>query len=84
VAFGIGAGEDRIELFLWPSEDARRSALTGVDSVTVSPAGARRSYRVPPLLVTSRNLAAVIFTDNPRTSERLSLALSAGLPPTPR
>lgn len=78
--FTVGAGEDELHLFLYESEAARRADTGAIDSATVSPKGERRSYRVQPLLVTSNNLAALVFTMNERTSERLSLALSAGLP----
>jgi hypothetical protein len=82
--FTVGAGEDEIHVFLYESDAARRADTGAIDSATVSPKGERRSYRVQPLLVTSNNLAALVFTMNERTSERLSLALSAGLPPSKR
>lgn len=78
--YTVGAGEDELHLFLYPTDAARRQDLAAIDSATVSPRGERRGYRVRPLLVTSNNLAALVFTMNERTSERLSLALSAGLP----
>ncbi|MBK8248785.1 MAG: hypothetical protein IPK85_15490 [Gemmatimonadetes bacterium] len=78
--FTVGAGEDELHVFLYESDAARRQDTGAIDSATVSPKGERRSYRVQPLLVTSNNLAALVFTMNERTSERLSLALSAGLP----
>lgn len=78
--YTVGAGEDELHVFLYPSDAARRQDLAALDSATVSPRGERRGYRVRPLLVTSNNLAALVFTMNERTSERLSLALSAGLP----
>jgi hypothetical protein len=78
--YTVGAGEDELHLFLYPSDAARLEDVAAIDSATVSPKGDRRSYRVRPLLVTSNNLAALVFTMNERTSERLSLALSAGLP----
>jgi hypothetical protein len=80
-AYKVGAGEDRLEVFLYPSVDARRRDTDALDSASVSPRGQRRSYRVAPRLVTSANLAAIVFTLNDRSRERLELALSAGLPP---
>lgn len=80
VRFKVGAGEDEVQVFVYPTPAARIQDTGQLDSASVSPRGDRRSYRVPPLLVTSANLAAIVFTLNERTSERLSLALSAGLP----
>lgn len=80
VRFKVGAGEDEVQVFVYPTPEARIRDTGQLDSASVSPRGDRRSYRVPPLLVTSANLAAIVFTLNERTSERLSLALSAGLP----
>lgn len=79
-AYKVGAGDDELQVFLYPTEAARRTDTDRLDSATVSPRGTRRSYRVPPLLVTSNNLAAIVFTQNERSQERMSLALSAGLP----
>jgi hypothetical protein len=78
--YRVGAGEDEVHVFVYASTADRTADTDALDSLTVSPRGARRSYRVPPLLVTSANLAAIVFTLNERTSERISLALSAGLP----
>jgi hypothetical protein len=80
VRFRVGAGDDEVQIFVYPTADARIQDTQPLDSAAVSPRGDRRSYRTPPLLVTSANLAAIVFTLNERTSERLSLALSAGLP----
>lgn len=80
VRFRVGAGDDEVQVFVYPTPEARIQDTQQMDSASVSPKGDRRSYRVPPLLVTSANLAAIVFTLNERTSERLSLALSAGLP----
>jgi hypothetical protein len=80
VRLRVGAGEDEVQVFVYATTDARAKDTDALDSASVSPRGERRSYRVPPLLVTSANLAALVFTLNERTSERLSLALSAGLP----
>jgi hypothetical protein len=79
-AFTVGAGEDELHVFLYPTVAARLANTGSLDSATVSPKGERRPYRVQPLLVTSNNVAALVFTMNERTSERLSLAISAGLP----
>ena len=78
--YGVGAGDDEVHVFLYANAAARRADTDRLDSAAVSPRGQRVSYKVPPLLVTSDNLAALVFTLNERTSERIALALSAGLP----
>lgn len=80
VRLRVGATEDEVQVFVYPTPEARIQDTGQLDSASVSPRGDRRSYPVPPLLVTSANLAAIVFTLNERTSERISLALSAGLP----
>lgn len=78
--YRVGAGSDQVEVFIYASAEARMADTEKLDSVAVSPRGERLSYPVPPLLITSRNLAALAFTFNERQKERIDLALSAGLP----
>jgi hypothetical protein len=81
-AYGLGGGEDELQVFVYETTAQRTADTERLDSARAAPRdGERPAYRVPPLLVTSNNLAALVFTINERTSERLSLALSAGLPP---
>jgi hypothetical protein len=82
--FQVGAGEDALHVYLYPSVPDRQRDTDALDSALVAPRGERRSYVVQPLLVTSNNLAALVITPNERTRERLALALSAGLPQPPR
>jgi hypothetical protein len=85
LSYSVGAGEDEVQVFVYPTAAARKADTDRLDSARVGPRGATAPrYRVPPLLVTSSNLAAIVFSLNDRTSERLSLALSAGLPPRAR
>lgn len=79
--YKVGAGEDRLDLFVFASSQARERETSVLDSVAVSRRGERRAYAVPPMLVTSNNIAAVVTTMNERARERMALALSAGLPP---
>ena len=78
--YDVGAGDDEVQIFLYDTEAARRADTDKLDSVAVAPKGEHRSYKVPPMLVTSNNLAALVFTPNPRSQERMANALSAGLP----
>lgn len=78
--YDVGAGDDEVQVFLYETEAARRADTDRLDSAAVAPKGEQRGYKVPPLLVTSNNLAALVFTLNPRSQERIANALSAGLP----
>lgn len=69
-----------IYVFLYPDEAARRRDTDRLDSATVAPRGATYTWSDPAVLVTSNNLAAVVVSPNERQSERIVLALGAGLP----
>lgn len=79
-SYHVGTAEHELEVFLYPSAAARAQDTKALDSATVSPRGTRVSWRTPPTLVVSNNLAAIILSLNDRTVERLTLALAAGLP----
>jgi hypothetical protein len=69
-----------IHVFLYPDQAARRRDTDQLDSATVAPRGGVYQWSDPAVLVTSNNLAAVIVSPNERQTERIVLALSAGLP----
>jgi hypothetical protein len=69
-----------LQLFLYPSAAERARDTDGLDSNTVSPRGSRIIWPRTATLVTSNNLAAIILSFNERQTERLALALGAGLP----
>ncbi len=79
-AYKVGARDDELHIYVYPTTEARRIDTDALDSATVSPTGTKRAWPKLPLLVTSNNIAALVFTLNERTSERLANALSAGLP----
>ncbi len=78
--YHVGSPDHELQVFLYPSATERKRDTDALDSATASPRGARSSWKTPPTLVTSNNLAAVILSLNDRTVERLALALGAGLP----
>jgi hypothetical protein len=73
-----------VQVFLYPSEAERKRDTDMLDTVSVSPPGKRVYWRWPATLVTSGNMAAIILSLNGRQSERIALALGAGLPAAPR
>ena len=69
-----------IHVFLYADRAARQRDTDRLDSVTVAPKGGAYSWSDPAVLVTSNNLAAVVVSPNERQTERIVLALGAGLP----
>lgn len=69
-----------IHVFLYADQAARRRDTDRLDSATVAPKGGAYSWSDPAVLVTSNNLAAVVVSPNERQTERIVLALGAGLP----
>ncbi|MGH7693895.1 MAG: hypothetical protein ACRENH_02890 [Gemmatimonadaceae bacterium] len=70
-----------IHVFLYPDQAARQRDTERIDAATVAPRGGTYTWSDPAILVTSNNLAAVVVSPNERQTERIVLALSAGLPP---
>ena len=75
-------GQSRLEVFIYKSEADAARDIAAMDTVRVAPRGKTVTWGVPPLLIRSVNLAAVLLTENARQAERASLALTAG-PPQP-
>jgi len=73
-----------VQVFLYASEAERKRDTDLLDTVVVAPRGRRIIWRQPATLVTSGNLAAIILSLNDRQTERIALALGAGLPAAPR
>jgi hypothetical protein len=76
--------QSTIHVFLYPDQAARQRDTERIDSATVAPRGGTYTWSDPAVLVTSNNLAAVVVSPNERQTERIVLALSAGLPPAKR
>ena len=69
-----------IHVFLYADQAARQRDTEGIDPATVAPRGGTYTWSDPVVLVTSNNLAAVVVSPNERQTERIVLALGAGLP----
>jgi hypothetical protein len=69
-----------IHVFLYPDQAARVRDTEQLDSAAVAPRGGTYGWPDPAILVTSNNLAAVVVSPNERQTERIVLALGAGLP----
>lgn len=72
--------QSTIHVFLYPDQAARRRDTDALDSANVAPRGRPYTWPEPAVLVTSNNLAAVVVSPNERQTERIVLALGAGLP----
>lgn len=76
-------GQSRLEIFLYSDSAALAKDVAKLDTLTAGPVGSPSQWgEVPPMLIRSANLAAVLLSTNPRQAERVSLALTAG-PPQP-
>jgi hypothetical protein len=75
-------GRSTIEIFLYKDSASVARDIAKLDTLTVSPAGKPSQWGdVPPTLIRSANMAAVILAGAVQT-ERIMLALTAG-PPQP-
>lgn len=74
-------GKSRLEVFLYRDSAALARDIATIDTISVGPPGAPSQWgEVPPVLIRSANLAAVLLSQNPRQTERVMLALTAGAP----
>jgi hypothetical protein len=73
-----------LQVFLYPSADARKLDTDPLDTTAVAPRGKRLVWPQPATLVVTNNLAAIVLTRNGRLGERIALAIGAGLPAGPR
>lgn len=78
VRFRVGGAE--LQVYVYPDSAARERDTQALDTLTVSPRGARAvDWPATPLLIVSNNIAAILLADNLRQRERVRLALEAGL-----
>ena len=73
-------GKAELNVYIFPSARAREAAVAKIDTNTVAPRGATAPWAMPPWLITSNNLVAVLVSDNGRLIERVQNAIRAGLP----
>jgi hypothetical protein len=79
IAYDLGPAE--LVVWLYPTVAERERASAALDSSTAQPKGSARRWPRPATLIISGNLLAVLQSENERTTERVMLALTAGLPP---
>jgi hypothetical protein len=78
LAYRVGSAT--LYAHLYPDSAARIRVTGGLDTLTLAPRGATSPYPEPRMLVVQNNLAAVLVGGSDRQRERVSLALTAGLP----
>ena len=66
--------------YLYADSVARRRVTAELDTLTAAPKGTPSPYAKPHLLIVQNNLAAVLMGATERQAERVTLALTAGLP----
>jgi hypothetical protein len=75
-----GLGQAQLHVYIFKSAKEREQAIANVDTTTVARRGNASPWPIPPTLITSNNLVAVLVSDNGRQIERVQLAITAGLP----
>jgi hypothetical protein len=76
-------GRSRVEIFLYRDSASMARDVAKLDTLSVGPAGKPGQWGdVPPTLIRSANIAAVILSESAVQTERIMLALTAG-PPQP-
>ena len=75
-------GASRLEAFFYKDEKSANSDLARMDTLAVAPKGKPAAWPSTPTLIRSANLVVVLISQNPRQTERVALAITAG-PPQP-
>jgi hypothetical protein len=73
-------GRGTLYVLLYPDSMARVRDVAPLDTVRVLRAGQSFAWEMPPTLVQSRNLAAVLLTSSELLTIRVQDQLTAGLP----
>ncbi|HLA91600.1 MAG TPA: hypothetical protein VJL28_14320 [Gemmatimonadaceae bacterium] len=76
-------GSATLYAHIYSDSTARRRVTDGLVSFTAAPSGMASPYPAPRVLIVQNNLAAVLVGGSERQQERVSLALTAGLPVSP-
>ena len=79
-AIGYRVGHDTLDVFLYADASALSADLARLDTLRVQPLDSTIAWGATPTLMTSNNMAAILFSDRPTQIERVRLALTAGLP----
>ena len=76
-------GRSRVEIFLYKDSASVARDVAKLDTLSVGPVGKPSQWGdIPPALIRSANIAAVILSESAVQTERIMLALTAG-PPQP-
>lgn len=74
-------GKSRLEIFLYRDSASAARDILKLDTLTVGPVGKPSQWgAIPPTLIRSANIAAVILSESARQIERAVNALTAGPP----
>lgn len=76
-------GDAELQTFVFADSATAAEQALALDSVRVSPPTMAISWRRKPTLIRSSNLVAILLSDDERQTERVSLAIGAGLPSAP-
>ena len=76
-------GDAELQTFIFADTAAAAMQTAALDSVRVSPPTMSIAWRRKPTLIRSANLVAILLSDDERQTERVALAIEAGLPAPP-
>ncbi len=76
-------GKLRLTVYIYQDSVARRAITASIDTASIGPKPVQGQEPVLHQLVIQNNLAAILIGGSERQQERVSLALSAGLPVSP-
>jgi len=76
-------GSSRLTVYIYPDSVARRAVTSVLDTTALGPKPVQGEPIVLHQMISQNNLAAVLIGGSERQQERVSLALSAGLPVQP-
>ena len=76
-------GDAELQTFVFADSSAAAEQTAALDTVRVSPPTMAIAWRRRPTLIRSHNLVAILLSDDDRQTERVSLAIGAGLPAAP-
>ena len=76
-------GDSRLTVYIYQDSVARRAVTAALDTTAIGPMPIQGQPSVLHQLIVQNNLAAVLIGGSERQQERVSLALSAGLPVSP-
>jgi hypothetical protein len=78
IAYDVSTAE--LQVFVYPTARDRERDTAKLDTLIAAPPGTVVQWKLPPTVIVSNNLLAILLSKNETQIERLQLAITAGLP----